>query len=169
MSVLILFRQFGVSHEAEGSCAIFDAHHDNAAHSKVLPQVTAIPLSLEAATMNPYEYRQTVVDRGGGGRDAEVETVFAHHVGSTTRACGLWGQGTELIGLAHAFPRLGRLGRAPTQVAYWRCCVRNSFINCKLSIENTLDVACLYMGLQKRLLLGTDHRYQGEKHEKGRK
>jgi hypothetical protein len=25
------------------------------------------------------------------------------------------------------------------------------------------------MGLQKRLLLGIDHRYQGEKHEKGRK
>ena len=42
---------------------------------------------------------------------------------------------------------------------------------CLLAVlhKETLDVACLYMGLQKRLLLGTDHRYKGEKHEKGRK
>ena len=74
-----------------------------------------------------------------------------------------------MISLVHTFPRLGGLWRTPAQIAYWRSCVRDSFVNCELSIEDSLYVTRLYMGLQKRLLLGACRHDKGKKHEKGRK
>ena len=156
-----------MGHEAEGSRAVLDADDDNAALGEALPEVATIPLSLEAAAMDPEEDGQTVAGRGGWGADAEVEAVFAHHIGRATWTRGLRGQGAELIALAHTFPGLGGLWRLPTEVAHWGSGVRNGFVNCELAIEDTLDVARLDMGLQKRLLLGAGHRDDGNEHEKG--
>ena len=151
--------------ESEGTCAIFDADDDHTTLGKVLPQVATIVLRLESATMNPYHHRQSVAGALGRRCDAEIETVFAHHIGCTTRTSGLWGQGTELITYSHTFPGLCRLRCLPAQVTYGWGCIGNGFIHGKLAIEDALKVACLYMGFQKWLCYNVCCQHHGADHQ----
>ena len=138
MAVFAFFGEFGMGQKSEGTSTVLDADDDHATLGEVFPQVAAIVLGLEAATVNPYHDGQTVVDALCGCGDAEVEAVLAHHVGRTALTCGLWGPGTVVVSLQHTFPGLSRLWGTPTQVTNRRCCVRNGFIHGKLTIEDAL-------------------------------
>ena len=131
----------------------------------MLPQVATIMFRLETATMNPYHHRQTVVDALGGRCNAQIETIFTHHISRTTRTSGLWWQGTEVVCFQHTLPRLGWLWLAPTQVANGWCCIGNSFIYCKLTIEDALQIACLYMGFQQWLCHNVCCQHHGADHQ----
>ena len=89
VTILRFLGKLRMSHEAEGPRAVFDADNDYTTLSQVFPEVAAIPLSLETATMNPYQYRQTIVDGSGRCGNTQIETVLTHHVGSATRTSRL--------------------------------------------------------------------------------
>ena len=104
VAVFRLFRQLRMGHEAQGTRTVLNAHDDHTPHGEVLPQVTAIPLRLETTAMDPYHHGQLVVDRGGRRRDAEIETILAHHVCRTTGPCRLRRHESELVAHSHTLP-----------------------------------------------------------------
>ena len=151
----VFLGEFGMGHEAEGSGAVLDADDDHSAQGEVAPQVAGIVLGLESAAVNPYHDGQSVGSRGGGGGDAEVEAVFAHHVGRAPRSCGLRGHGTELVAHPDAGPWLGGLGCSPAQVAHGRCCIGNGLIDGEGTVGHAFHVAGLYMCSQQWLCAGS--------------
>ena len=149
MAFAVLLGQFGMGHEAEGTCAIFHADDDHTAQGEVFPQVAAIVLSLEAAAMDPYHHWQTIVGRGGRGSDTEVETVFTHHVGRQTLTNGLGWPRAERVAYPYALPRLGWLRCLPTEVAHRRGGIGNGLVNRQGgTVGNTFHVAGLYVCLK---------------------
>ena len=129
VTFLIFLGKFRVSHEAKCTRAVLDADDDYATLSQQLPQVATIPLGLESTTVNPYHDGQLFGSALSWCSNAQIQTVFAHHIGRTTGACGLWGHLAEGIAHANTLPRSCGLRSAPTQIANGRRCVRNGFVN----------------------------------------
>ena len=142
-----------MGHEAERTRTILDAHHDDATLGKVFPHVATIPLGLETTTVDPHQNGQTVVGGLGRGDNTDVEAILIHHIGRTTRTCGLWGHGAELVAHSYTLPALGWLWSFPTQVANRWLSVGDGLVNGQFSIEDTLDITCFHVGLQERLPL----------------
>ena len=131
MTVLRFLGELWMCHKSQGACSVLHTDYHHPSHGKILPQVATVMFCLETASVNPYHYRQTVVDRCGRRSNTQIKTVFTHHVGSTTRTSRLWRPGAELIRLQHSCPWFCRLRFFPTEVSYRRCCIRNRFINSK--------------------------------------
>ena len=154
MSVFRLLCEFGVSHKTQCSCAVLDAHNDYTSTCEECPEVAAIVLCLESAAVNPNHHGETVAGRCCGSGYTEVQAVFTHHVGGESRTCGLWRPLGKVIGLQHTLPRLCWLWRFPTEVTHGWCSVWNGLVYRQiLTVEDALNIACLYMCSQQWLSL----------------
>ena len=156
----ILFREFGMGHEAKGSRAIFDTDDDHTTQGKVTPQVATIPLRLETTAMDPYHHRQTISGRGSRSSNTQIEAILVHHISGTTRTRGLRRHGAKLVAHSHTFPSLGRLRGAPTQVAHWGSGIGNSLIDGQRTIDHTFYIARLHVRFQQWLALHIDSQTQ---------
>ena len=153
MALRILLCQCGMGHEAKGSSAIFDTDNHHTTQGEVTPQVATIPLRLETTTMDPYHDGQFLAGRGSWGGNAQIKAILTHHIGRTTRTCGLWGHRSEFVAQSHAFPSLGRLRGAPTQIAHWGSGIGNSLIDGQRTVDHTFHIARLHVRFQQWLTL----------------
>ena len=114
---------------------------------------TTIVLSLETTTMDIHHYRQGIVDRSCWSDDTQIQAILTHHVVRHIASLRLWGPLGNIFRLQHTLPGLGRLWSLPSQFTNRRSRKGYSFVDCEVTIEDTLHITRFHMGLQQRLSL----------------
>jgi hypothetical protein len=136
-----------MGHKAQCASAILDGYSHDTSAGQTLPQVAAIVLCAESASVDKYHHGQGFAFLLGRSYYTEVQAVLAHHIILYITLFGLRGPLGCLGGFEHTLPRQCGLWSLASKVAYGRSCIGDGIITGKVfALEHSFQIACFYMG-----------------------